>query len=196
MADFPAVSFSSLELSSNTPTIVTTSINGLENRTQVSTQYWSFTADFQNVSDNERRQILGFLMKRRGNLNPFTIDLPDVINDSSSGFTGTITAITASAGVTTVTATTSASGVTALKAGDFFKFGNHNKVYMATDDAVASGTSVTINFFPALRTAQSSGSLTHNNVPLYVRCTNDQFTFATDPNLFGSFSIDFVEVIQ
>jgi len=196
MADFPSVPFTTMDMNSNTPTVVVKSINGLETRTQVSTQYFSFTANFTNLTDTQRRQIIGFLMKKRGSLQPFTIDLPAPFQDSSGNYSGTITVVTGSAGAFSVTATVTTSGAQVLKAGDFIKFSGHNKLYMVTDDATAVGTNVTINLFPALRTSVATNTITHKDVPMYVKCGNDQFGYRADTNLYSSFDIDFIEVIQ
>lgn len=197
MADFPSVDFSAMELSSNTPTIVTTSLSGLEQRAQVATQYFSFTASFQNLSDAERRQIMGFLMGKRGNLTAFSIDLPSPFNNSTGAYTGTITVTAGASGATSVTASV-ASNVLIVKAGDFIKFSGHNKVYMVTADATASSSTVTINLFPALRTSVASNTVTHKTVPMYVRCSADQIGFsagAVGGDGYNSIDIDFVEVI-
>jgi hypothetical protein len=198
MADFPSVEFTALELSSNTPTIVTTSISGLEQRSQVRTQYFNFTASFQNLSDAERREIMGFLMSKRGSLTPFSIDLPSPFNNSTGAYTGTITVTVGAAGATSVTATV-ASNVVIVKAGDFIKFSGHNKLYMVTADATASAGTVSISLFPALRTSAVSNTITHKTVPMYVRCSTDQLGFsagAVGGDGYNSIDIDFVEVIQ
>jgi hypothetical protein len=196
MADFPSVAFTTMEVRNNTPTIVTTSISGLENRTQVGTQYWGFTATFQNLSDAERRQIMGFLMTKRGSLYPFTINLPEPFEDSTGNYAPSFTASTGAAGATTVTATILTSGANVFKSGDFVTFSNHKKLYMVTADATASGTALTFTVFPALRTSVAAATVTHKNVEMYVKCSSDQLSFSSDPNLFASMDIDFVEVIN
>lgn len=197
MADFPSVDFTALELSSNTPTIVTTSLSGLEQRSQVATQYFNFTANFQNLSDAERRQIMGFLMSKRGNQTAFTIDLPAPFRDSTGAYTGTITVTAGASGALSVTATV-ASNVLIVRAGDFVKFSGHNKVYMVTADATASALSVSINLFPALRTSVVGNTVTHKTVPMFVRCSSDSIGFSAESSGgdgYNSLDIDFVEVI-
>lgn len=198
MADFPSVPFTSMEIRNNTPTIISTSISGLENRTQVATQYWSFTANFNNIEDSQRRQIMGFLMSKRGSFNAFTIALPEPFKDSSGTYlTSPISSITVgAAGATTITATGVSSNALILRAGDFIKFGNHNKVYMVTANATSVGTTVNINIWPAVRTSVVGSSLTHKNVEMYVRCSQDQISFNSDPKLLTTMDLDFVEVIQ
>jgi len=196
MPDFPSVDFTACNVQTVTPTLVTKTINGLEERAAVAGQYFVVNAQFSNVSDQERRQLLGFIMKSRGPFSTFNLYLPSTIDESTGSYTGTITVATATAGLTSCTATVSASNTLILRAGDFIKFSNHNKVYMVTDDATSVGTNLTVNLFPAIRTsATSSHTITHKNVPMTVRFGSDNYTVSIDQNLYGSMDIDFVEVL-
>jgi hypothetical protein len=196
MPSFPSVDFTDCSISSNTPTLVTRSINGVEERATIAGQYWSVAATFRNISDSERRQLLGFIMKSRGPYSTFDLTLPTTLDDSTGNYTGTITVATATAGNLSFTATVSASNTLILKAGDFIKFSNHNKVYMVTDDATSVGTNLTVNVYPAIRTsATSSHTVTHKNVPMTVRFATDNIPFNLDQKLFSSVDIDFVEVL-
>lgn len=192
---FPSLPFRAVELVSNTPTIVNKSLSGVENRSQVAAQYWSFTAVFENLTDSQRRELWGFLMSNRGNLNSFTISLPDTLNDTGSSYSSTITSVNGSSGALSATGTVTSNNTLIVKAGDFIKFNNHSKLYMVTADATSNGSgSVTISFFPALRTAVSSGSITYNAVEMTVRCTNQNFANAISLDMYSSFNLDFEEV--
>lgn len=196
MPSFPSVDFTNCNVASNTPTLVTRSISGIEERATIAGQYWTVSATFQNISDSERRQLLGFIMKSRGPYSTFDLTLPDTLDDSTGNYTGTITVATATAGNLSFTATVSASNTLILKAGDFIKFSNHNKVYMVTDDATSVGTNLTVNVYPAIRTsATSSHTVTHKSVPMTVRFATDNIPFGIDQNLYSSVDIDFVEVL-
>jgi hypothetical protein len=196
MADFPSIPFNSLNLNSNTPTIITRSISGLENRQQVGTQHWSFSARFSALTDADRRTIMGFLISKRGPFSNFTIDLPAPFKDSTGTYTPNITNLTGAAGATSVSATGVSNTALILRAGDFVYFSNHAKVYMVTANATSVGTNVTINLFPALRTGVAGSSLIHKNVVMQVRCTNDDFGFSSDPTLYSDIDMDFIEVIN
>lgn len=196
MPSFPSVDFTDCSVSSNTPTLVTKSINGVEERATIAGQYWTVGATFRNLSDSERRQIIGFIMKSRGPYSTFDLTLPTTLDDSTGNYTGTITVATATAGNLSFTATVSASNTLILKAGDFIKFSNHNKVYMVTDDATSVGTNLTVSLYPAIRTsATSSHTVTHKNVPMTVRFATDNIPFSLDQKLFSSVDIDFIEVL-
>jgi hypothetical protein len=188
-----------MQVTSNTPQIVTRSLSGFEQRAQVSSQYFSFTGSYSNFTIADSKRAMGAIMANRGSFNTFALTLPDDLKNTSSGYAGTVTNPTGAAAATSVTATvTWTSGtVPILRAGDLIKFSNHNKTYMVTADVNATSTTVTINFFPGLRTAQTTaGSVTVNNVAPTVRLATDQFDVGLGNDLFGNFSIDFIEVVN
>jgi len=192
---FP-LDFSSMELINNTPTMVVKSLSGLEQRAQVGSQYFRFVGTLPPLSESERRTLLGFIFSQRGSFSTFTLTLPDTLGDASTGYAGTVTNPTASVAATSVTASCS-SNTAILAAGDLFKFSNHNKVYVATAAATGAAGSVTISFFPALRTAQTgTGSITVNNVEPTVRIETDDQTFSLGTDLFSGMSLEFIEVIN
>jgi hypothetical protein len=197
MADFPSVAFSTIELTSNTPTLISKSLSGLEQRAQVAGQFFSFVANFQSITEDERRQIMGFLMSKQGPYNSFTIALPEPIKDSTGVYSGTITATSGTAGSASFTASVSgANNSLILKSGDLIKFSNHNKVYMCTSNAISNGSGVlTINLFPSLRSNVSGLVVTHKNLEISVRLGSDTFGFSMAQEFFSSFDLDFVEVL-
>jgi len=195
---FPTtIPFNALNFRSITPTIINRSLSGIENRTQVAGQYWTFTARFSTLTEEKRKELLGYLMSLRGNLNTDTIALPEPLNDSSGNYTGNITNVSGSAGALSCTASVTSNSTLILKAGDIIKFGNHNKVYMVTSNATSNGSgAVTINFFPALRTAVSSGTCTHKDVTMTVRVVNPEISFQMGAAMFADFDLDFEEVLS
>jgi hypothetical protein len=198
MPAFPNIPFSDVSLTSNTPTIVTKSLNGKEQRTQVGGQYFSFTGRFGNLTEAERKQLQGFIASVRGNLTSFTVTFPTNTNigNSTGTYSGTITAVTAAAGAVQFTGTVGTSGAAVFKAGDLIKFSSHDKVYTVTADATATGTSLAnVQITPPLRTAVSSGTVTHKSVPITVRFSEDAIGFSTDPTYYSSFDLSFTEVL-
>ena len=83
-----------------------------------------------------------------------------------------------------------------IKAGDFFKFSGHSKVYMATADMDADGTShATLNFAPNLLNAVANDeTITFASVPFTVSFTEDITQFATDTTALFGFSMTLIEV--
>lgn len=182
---FTAVNFRSVNYN-----LSSTSISG---RTQVrglGSQRWEFTASFPPMDRSEYGPVNGFLISQRGMLESFQIVLP-TISTKSGNAAGTLTVNgSISIGATSFTVA-GLSGT--LKAGDVFKFANHNKVYMITADRTGNGT---VTFEPPLQVAVGSGQgVTYNNVPFTVRLNNDvqEFSYAVDNTV--AYEIDMIEVI-
>lgn len=194
---FPtSINFTDLQLSSITPTQRTASLSGIEQRAAIGAQYWQATGTFANLTATERRTLHAFLMSTAGSLNSFEIVLPDTISDTTSGYASSLTTATASAGNTDIQVSGTGT-TTAIKAGDFFKFSSHTKVYMATQDCDLTSGTGTLNFFPGVRQGITSGqTITFNNVPMTVRLTDDTITQTINPTLLSSFTISFTEVLS
>lgn len=199
MANFPSIDFTNMVMRSFNPTRITTTINGIEQRSSIGAQYYGLTVNFQNLTQSEQRQLLGFIDEMAGPLTEFEITLPDYLGDSTGTYSGTITTNgTASEGVSSVPVTTSASsGVTILKAGDLVRFAGHTKVYSVKSNIVTtSGGAATILLTQQLRSSVSgSTTVTHKNLTMNVRFADITAEFEIDPSLYPSFDLDFVEVL-
>jgi hypothetical protein len=102
-----------------------------------------------------------------------------------------------SAGATSITL--GGTGTGTLKAGDFIKFANHDKVYMVVADQADISTG-TLTIEPPLTTAVSSSTIVYDNVPFTVYLTNDIQEFGVvgndkDGNLLYQFEIDLEEAL-
>ena len=75
-------------------------------------------------------ELMAFIMKQRSQKENFTIIPPEV--EDARGTAAGIPHGTASAGATSITL--GGTGTGTLKAGDFIKFANHDKVYMVVAD--------------------------------------------------------------
>lgn len=191
---FPSITPQSMSMTSISPTRVTTSLNGVEQRLTGTGQYFRFTADFRGLTQSQQRQLYGHMQSVRGPLDTFTLTLPSYLGTNTAGYAGTITAITASAGATSVSGTTS-SNTAIFKAGDLIKIGSGNKIYTVTADVTSSGTTATIPIYPALRASVSAASATHTNIAVTVRYANDNQEFFLGTDQFPSFTLEFIEVL-
>jgi hypothetical protein len=104
---------------------------------------------------------------------------------------------TASAGATSITL--GGTGTGTLKAGDFIKFANHDKVYMVVADQSDISTG-TLTIEPPLTTAITTSTIIYDNVPFTVYLTNDIQEFGVvgndkDGNLLYQFEIDVEEAL-
>ena len=153
--------------------------------------------EFPPMTRSEFAPIYAFAMKQQGQFETFTY-VPPVISTSQGDTTenpvvdGAVSVGASSATIDGLTA--SESGI--IKAGDFFKFSGHSKIYMATADMDADGTShATLNFAPNLLNAVANDeTITFAAVPFTVSFTEDITQFNTDVTALYGFSMSLVEV--
>ena len=81
--------------------------------------------------------------------------------------------------------------VVELKAGDFIKFGGHEKVYMLTQ-----ATDATLNIEPALIADVANGeAIIYNDVPFNVAFASDITNMSVATNNYVSYSLKLVEIV-
>jgi hypothetical protein len=188
--------FQSLGIKSIQNTIISKTVSGKKLARQIDGQRWSFTA---RIITGKRSDVYGelmaFIVKQRSGKENFTI-LPPEIEDARGTASGTPNG-TASAGATSITL--GGSGTGTLKAGDFIKFANHDKVYMVVaDQSDISTGSLTIE--PPLITSVSSTDIQYDNVPFTVYLINDIQEFGVvgadkDGNALYQFEFDVEEAL-
>ena len=186
--------FTSLGIKSIQNTIISKSVSGKKLSRQIDGQRWGYTAQIITAKRSDvYGELMAFIVKQRSGKENFTI-VPPEIEDARGTASGTPNG-TASAGATSITL--GGSGTGTLKAGDFIKFANHDKVYMVVaDQSDISTGSLTIE--PPLTTAVSSSDITYDNVPFTVYLTNDIQEFGVvgadkDGNALYQFEFDVEE---
>ena len=186
--------FTSLGIKSIQNTIISKSVSGKKLARQIDGQRWAFTIQIITAKRSDvYGELMAFIVKQRSGKENFTI-VPPEITDARGTASGTPNG-TASAGATSITLAGTGTGT--LKAGDFIKFANHDKVYMVVSDQSDISTgSLTIE--PPLTTAVSSSDITYDNVPFTVYLTNDIQEFGVvgadkDGNALYQFEFDVEE---
>jgi len=186
--------FESLGIKSIQNTIISKSQSGKKLARQIDGQRFGFTARIITAKRSDvYGELMGFIIKQRSGKENFTI-IPPEIEDARGTASGTPHG-TASAGATSITL--GGTGTGTLKAGDFIKFANHDKIYMVVaDQSDISTGSLTIE--PPLTTAISSSNITYDNVPFTVHLTNDIQEFGVvgadkDGNALYQFEFDVEE---
>ena len=184
----------SLGIKSIQNTIISKSVSGKKLARQIDGQRWGFTARIITAKRSDvYGELMAFIVKQRSGKENFTI-IPPEVEDARGTASGTPNG-TASAGATSITL--GGTGTGTLKAGDFIKFANHDKVYMVVaDQSDISTGSLTIE--PPLTTAVSSSDITYDNVPFTVHLTNDIQEFGVvgadkDGNALYQFEFDVEE---
>ena len=156
-----AVISTPLEIRTNEPAYETDSISLKHFRTTKGAQRWEVSfrvidssVDYIAVLSDV---VNNFHSKR-------TMIMPQLEKNDSRFTASTDTiALNASANAADTSVTLNTGAVTGvIPQGYFFKFSNHDKIYMTTADADMSGATTVVNFYPALR----SGLTTSHNALL------------------------------
>ena len=176
------------EVRSEQNTIVSVTTSGRVQARQIDGQKFRISLVYPPMTRAEFAPIKAFLMKQRSRLNTFTV-IPPTISNAQGTAAGLPTG-TASAGDTSITL--GGTGTGTLKAGDYIKFANHDKVYMVVEDQSDISTgSLTIE--PPLRSAVSSTDIIYDNVPFTVRQTNDVQEFSIGTTNLFQYELDVLE---
>ena len=189
-------SFETMGIRSIQNTIISKSQSGKKLSRQIDGQRFGFTAKIITAKRSDvYGELMAFIVKQRSQKENFTI-IPPEVEDARGTASGTPHG-TASAGATSITL--GGTGTGTLKAGDFIKFANHDKVYMVVaDQSDISTGSLTIE--PPLTTAVSSSNITYDNVPFTVHLTNDIQEFGAissdnSGNILYRFELDLEEAL-
>ena len=189
---------SSVAISSNQNTIVTTTASGRRQARQIDGQKFKLTARFPVMTRAEFAPIKAFIMKQRSQLNSFTF-IPPTVSDSQ-GVASTIISTNASVSAGAITCTVdnmtiSTNGI--FKAGDYFRFTGQEKVYMAVADLNADGSGVgTLTFEPPLRIAVTDDTIIiYDDVDFTVGLTSDIQEYTIGTTNYFQYEIDLIEVL-
>ena len=189
---------SSVAITSEQMTIVSTTTSGRRQARQIDGQKFKLTARFPVMTRAEFAPIKAFIMKQRSQLNSFTF-IPPTVSDAQGSASGTISVNGAlTAGTTTATIdgmATSTNGI--LKAGDYFRFTGQQKVYMAVADLNSDGSGEgTLTFEPPLRVNVADNNvLVYDNVDFTVGLTGDVQEYTIGTSNYFQYEIDLIEVL-
>lgn len=181
-------------------------------------QRWEVTLDYPMLSRDEAMDIYSFIIQQQGTFGTFEYNLPTPINTTR----GTQT-VNSAEGTPMVTDTRARLGraiqvnnfnrnaTAALRAGDYFKFSNHDKIYMVTTnlstDANGQGT---LHFTPPLMDSVAAGNLQMNSTDVFENGTTieydnptwtmglltDEFEVPIDEHVHYSISIQLGEIFN
>jgi hypothetical protein len=190
---------SSVNIKSLEPTLVSVTQNLKRQVRRRGGQRWLLEVEFPPMTRTEFAPIYAFAMKQQGQFETFTY-VPPVISTSQGDTTETPVvngALSVGANSAIIDGVTDPkTGI--IKAGDFFKFSGHSKVYMATADVdsnSAGGVIPTLNFAPNLLNAVADDeTITFASVPFTVAFAQDITQFNTDVSALYGFSMSLVEV--
>lgn len=193
-----APAFEAVNFKINTPTLVTETLVGKLRRVGSGVSYYTFTANYSNLTAFDFGPITGFIASQLGQLDNFAIVLPEISFTKSQNPPTTTPETTAAMpiGNNSITLNNCGANKAVLNAGDFFKFNNHTKVYMAVQDCVSSAGGTATVFFscPAVKAVPSGTQLTLTSVPFNVILDNEVQEYSVGFGGISTMSVDFREV--
>jgi hypothetical protein len=188
---------SSINIKSNQTTMVSVAISGRRQARQLQNQRWSMDVGFPPMTRSEFAPIMAFIVSQRGKKESFQFT-PVIIDDALGVETGTVlvNGVHAVGDTTIAMDAFAADGSGRFKAGDFIKFGGHNKVYMVVSDVTSSSNAATVTIEPPLTTALSDNdTVVYDSVPFTVSLSNDIQEFGLPSDAFFRYEMKFIEVI-
>lgn len=194
-ANFPSIEPNNVNVSDVDTTQINISLSGRETRTQIARQYYVLQFSYENLTETQRKSILGHIGAARGSLLPFFVKLPTGLDDNSGGATGTLQVFAPGSLNDTSVSYTGPSSTTVFKQGDIIQFDNHSKIYTVTaDSTTSSGGNGSVAFYPPLQVAvTTSETITYDNIQVLVRYTEDK-SYEVRNDLYGSIKIEFKEI--
>lgn len=153
-------------------------------------QRWQIDATFPPLTRSDFAPIWAFAQKQKGQFGTFSFT-PPIYSNSSGTASGTLL-VNNGAGYVAGSSTIAVDGLTgSLKAGDFIKFANHDKVYSVVADG---STSLIIE--PALQVAVANNvAVTYNGVDFTVAFSSDSQNMSVGANGFVNYNIKLIEVV-
>ncbi len=185
--------FNAVNFKINTPTLMSRTNSGKSRRVGMGHSFYTFTVKHPNMTSTDAGPILAFVAQQYGSLESFQIVLPEISYSKVGNQTTTTVTTSASvlAGVDQVAVTGVGAGKNLLRAGDFFKFANHDKVYMCT----VTWTSGNPLYFSGSLVADvpSGTQITYNAVPFTVILDSDVQEYSVGIGGMTTLSLDMRE---
>jgi hypothetical protein len=159
---------STIEFKVVTPTITSETNSGKKRRVGMGTSYYTWTLKYPPLTPREVGPVIGFIRYAEGPLYSFEVVLPEI--SYSKCFTNPANiVVSTSLPIGTVRANVScgSGNVEVIRAGDYFKFNNHSKVYQAAINCNSDATGNAVLFFgsPTVSNVSSGTTLIVNAVP-------------------------------
>jgi len=187
----------SVEIQSLEPNLVSVTQNLKRQVRSRGGQRWSLKVSFPPLTRSEFAPIYAFAISQKGQFETFTFTPPVV--SVSQGDTSESPVVNGALAVGVNTA--SLDGLTAsksyiIRAGDFFKFSGHSKVYMATADLHSDSSNAgTLTFAPNLQSSVANNeTITFASVPFVCSFTTDITSFNTDTSNLYALNFELVEI--
>jgi hypothetical protein len=198
---YPATpEFTSVDFKINTPTQVTETVNGRKRRSGFGVSYYTFTGKYASLTPSQAATVTSFIAKQYGQLESFQIVLPRISQNKAADYAQAVgnakVKTAATKGAFSVALKGLGANKAVFKAGDYFKFAGHSKVYMVTDDITSDGAGEATLFFSAKLVVNVvvDELLTINAVPFTVILDQDVDEFTVANGGMTNIEVSFREV--
>lgn len=196
---FPTTpSFQSINFKINTPSIVSETNSGKVRRVGYGHSYYTFDVKYPSLTASQLGEVTGFIATAMGPMFSFEIVLPELSVSKAAVTTANNapTSGTVAVGQKYANLSSLPNSTTVLKAGDFFRFNNHSKVYMVTQDCTSSGSgTANLQFSGACVSSVPSGTrIWTNGVPFTAILTNPEQAFEAGYGGISTLSLSMREI--
>jgi hypothetical protein len=191
-------SFESVNFKINTPTITSETNSGKIRRVGYGHSYYTFEVKYPAITASQLGEVTGFVSTAMGPMFSFEIVLPELSYSKAANTSANniATAATVAAGQRYVALTGLPVSTLVLRAGDFFRFNTHSKMYMVTQDVTSSGSgTANVQFSGASVSSVTSGTrIWTNGVPFTVILESDEQQFESSYGGISTLSLAMREV--
>jgi hypothetical protein len=192
--------FTSVDFKINTPTQTTETVNGRKRRSGFGVSFYTFSGKYASLTPSQASAVTSFIAKQYGQAESFQIVLPKISDNKAADYAQAVgnakVKTAASKGAFSVALKGLGANKAVFKAGDFFKFTGHSKVYMVTDDVTSNGSGEATLYFSAKLVVNVvvDEVLTINAVPFTVILDQDADEFTVANGGMTNIEVSFREV--
>lgn len=192
--------FASVDFKINTPTQTTETVNGRKLRAGFGTSFYTFVGKYSMLTPTQVAPITAFIAQQYGMSESFQIVLPKISYNKAADYAQAVgnakVKTAASKGAYNVALKGLGANKEVIKAGDFFKFANHSKVYMCTDTVTSNSSGEATIYFSGKLTANVvvDEVLTINAVPFTVILDQDVDEWTVGTGGMTNIEVSFREV--
>jgi len=197
---FPTTpSFQAVNFKINTPTITTETNAGKIRRVGFGHSYYTMEAKYPSLTASQLGEVTGFVATAMGPLFSFEIVIPELSYSKAANVSyanNRPISSNVSVGQRYCNFTGLAENTVMLKAGDFFRFDNHSKVYMVTQDCtVGMGGEANLQFSGSAVSSVVSGTrIWTNGVPFTMILESPEQQFESSYGGISTLSLSMREV--
>jgi hypothetical protein len=171
--------FTSVDFKINTPTQTTETVNGRKRRAGFGVSFYTMAGKYASLTPSQAAPITAFIAQQYGMTESFQIVFPRISYNKAADYAQAVGNIKVKTAATKGAYIVALKGLgvskTVMKAGDFFKFNGHSKVYMCTEDLVSNSSGEASIYFSGKLVVNVAVDevLTINAVPFTVILDQD-----------------------